>query len=66
MADIDVATQSIVPRESLVRLTHLIYGLHAFSALMGILTSALIVTAFLRDHAAAFTPPVPSSVSQVS
>ena len=47
MADIDVATQSIVPRESLVRLTHLIYGLHAFSALMGILTSALIVTAFV-------------------
>jgi len=47
MADIDVATQSLVPRESLVRLTHLIYGLHAFSALMGILTSAFIVTAFV-------------------
>jgi uncharacterized membrane protein len=47
MADIDVATQTLVPRESLVRLTHLIYGLHAFSALMGILTSAFIVTAFV-------------------
>jgi uncharacterized membrane protein len=33
--------------ESLVRLTHLIYGLHAFSALMGVISSAAIVTAFL-------------------
>ena len=47
MADIDVTTQTVVPSESLVRLTHLIYGLHAFSALMGILSSAFIVTAFL-------------------
>jgi uncharacterized membrane protein len=47
MADIDVATQTVVPRESMVRLTHLIYGLHAFSAVMGILTSAFIVTAFV-------------------
>jgi uncharacterized membrane protein len=31
----------------LVRLTHLIYGLHAFSAVMGIITSATVVTAFL-------------------
>ncbi|MGQ0525585.1 MAG: DUF4870 family protein [Betaproteobacteria bacterium] len=47
MTDIDVATQAVVPRESMVRLTHLIYGLHAFSAVMGILTSAFIVTAFV-------------------
>jgi uncharacterized membrane protein len=33
--------------ESLVRLTHLIYGLHAFSALMGVISTAAIVTAFL-------------------
>jgi uncharacterized membrane protein len=33
--------------DSLVRLTHLIYGLHAFSALMGVISSAAIVTAFL-------------------
>jgi uncharacterized membrane protein len=33
--------------DSLVRLTHLIYGLHVFSALMGVLSSAAIVTAFL-------------------
>jgi len=47
MADIDVSMQTVVPGESLVRLTHVIYGLHAFSALMGILSSAFIVTAFL-------------------
>lgn len=35
------------PREGLVTVTHIIYGLHAFSALSGILSSAFIVTAFL-------------------
>ena len=35
------------PNPGLVRLTHLIYGLHAFSALMGVISSAAIVTAFL-------------------
>lgn len=35
------------PREGLVRLTHIIYGLHAFSAAMGVISSAAIVTAFL-------------------
>src|SRR6185369_12930302 len=35
------------PQENLIRLTHLIYGLHAFSALMGVISSAAIVTAFL-------------------
>lgn len=33
--------------EGLVRLTHLIYALHAFSALMGIVSTAAVVTAFL-------------------
>ena len=33
--------------EGLVRLTHVIYGLHAFSAVMGIVSSAAVVTAFL-------------------
>jgi uncharacterized membrane protein len=37
----------LVPRDSLVTLTHVIYGLHAFSAVTGMLTPALIVTAFL-------------------
>ena len=35
------------PRASLITLTHIIYGLHAFSALTGLISSAFIVTAFL-------------------
>ena len=31
----------------LVRLTHIMYALHAFSALMGVISSAAVVTAFL-------------------
>ena len=43
-----MATPSTPPApENLIRLTHLIYGLHAFSALMGVISSAAIVTAFL-------------------
>ncbi len=34
-------------REGLVRLTHIIYALHAFSAVMGVISSAAVVTAFL-------------------
>lgn len=30
-----------------MRLTHVMYGLHAFSAVMGVLSSAAVVTAFL-------------------
>lgn len=37
----------LVPREGLVTLAHVIYALHAFSAVTGIVSSALIVTAFL-------------------
>ena len=37
----------LVPREGLVTLTHVMYGLHAFSAVTGMLTPALVVTAFL-------------------
>ncbi|MBI4195098.1 MAG: hypothetical protein HY526_08470 [Betaproteobacteria bacterium] len=47
MADIDAATRTAAPPESLVRLTHVVYGLHAFSAVMGVLGPAFIVTAFL-------------------
>ena len=35
------------PRDGLITLTHVMYGLHAFSALTGILSPAFIVTAFL-------------------
>ena len=34
-------------RESLVRLTHVMYALHGFSAVMGLVSSAAVVTAFL-------------------
>ena len=35
------------PNSNLVNLTYLIYGLHLFSAINGVLTSAFVVTAFL-------------------
>jgi uncharacterized membrane protein len=41
------APSGLVPRESLVTLAHVIYGLHAFSALTGLLSPAMILTAFL-------------------
>jgi uncharacterized membrane protein len=41
------APSGLVPREGLVTLAHVIYALHAFSAVTGIASSALIVTAFL-------------------
>jgi uncharacterized membrane protein len=47
MTEIEIRDGSTVPAEGHVRLTHLIYALHAFSALTGVLTAAVIVTAFL-------------------
>lgn len=47
MTDTDVVVAAAAPAESMVRLTHVIYGLHAFSVLMGMLGPAFIVTAFL-------------------
>ena len=47
MADIDAHTGSAVPSSGLVGLTHLIYGLHAFSAIAGVMGAAFVVTAFL-------------------
>lgn len=47
MTEIEIRDGSTVPSEGHVRLTHLIYALHAFSALTGVLTAAVIVTAFL-------------------
>ncbi|HEY7240975.1 MAG TPA: hypothetical protein VH600_17510 [Burkholderiales bacterium] len=37
----------LVPREGLVTVTHVIYALHAFSAVTGLLGAAFVVTAFL-------------------
>lgn len=47
MTDIDGKTLNPLPAEDLVTLTHIIYGLHAFSALTGLTSAAFIVTAFL-------------------
>ena len=41
------APSGLVPSQGLVTLTYVIYGLHAFSAVTGLTTSVLIVTAFL-------------------
>ena len=35
------------PSSGLITLSYIIYGLHLFSALAGVLTSAMVVTAFL-------------------
>lgn len=47
MTDIDAKTGAALPDNDLVTLTHIIYALHAFSALTGILGAAFVVTAFL-------------------
>ena len=47
MTDIEGSTLTVVPAPGLVTLTHVMYGLHAFSAVTGLITAALIVTAFL-------------------
>jgi len=41
------APSVLVPRESLVTVAHVIYALHAFSALTGLVSAAFVVTAFL-------------------
>lgn len=47
MTDIDGKTLSPLPSQDLITLTHVMYALHAFSALAGITTAAFVVTAFL-------------------
>src|SRR2546422_10648152 len=42
-----MATATVEPRESLITVTHVIYGLHAFSLVTGIITAATVVGAFL-------------------
>lgn len=44
----DVSTNSTAqPDQGLITLTHVVYGLHAFSALTGLASAAFVVTAFL-------------------
>jgi uncharacterized membrane protein len=47
MAEIIDETGGLVPRRNLVTLTHVLYALHAVSAVSGLLTPAFIVTSFL-------------------
>lgn len=47
MADYDSKTQLALPVNGLITLTHVVYALHAFSAITGISSAAFIVTAFL-------------------
>jgi uncharacterized membrane protein len=47
MADYDSHTQLALPGSNLVTLTHVVYALHAFSAIVGLTSAAFIVTAFL-------------------
>lgn len=47
MADIDHTSRLAIPSDGQVTLTHAMYALHGFSALMGILGPAFILTAFL-------------------
>ena len=47
MTDIDAVVGAAGPPQGLVTLTHVMYGLHAFSAITGLMSAALVVTAFL-------------------
>jgi uncharacterized membrane protein len=47
VADYDARSGTALPTGGLVTLTHVIYGLHAFSAVAGLVGTMLIVTAFL-------------------
>jgi len=47
MADYDGKTQLALAGSNLITLTHVVYGLHAFSAITGLTTAAFVVTAFL-------------------
>lgn len=47
MPDAHTQTATGQPSESLITLTHIIYGLHAVSLITGIITAATVVGAFL-------------------
>ena len=47
MTDSDGKILNTLPAEDLITLTHIIYGLHLFSALTGLTSAAFVVTAFL-------------------
>ncbi len=41
------ATPTLWPTDSLIKLSHVIYGLHALTVVTGLMTPAFIVTAFI-------------------
>lgn len=47
MPDFDHKTQLALPGSHLITLTHIVYGLHAFSVISGMSSAMFIVTAFL-------------------
>lgn len=47
MQDFATPQAQLQPKEGMIKLTHVMYGLHAFSALTGLVSAAFIVTAFL-------------------
>ena len=47
MPDYDNKTQLALPGSHLITLTHIVYGLHAFSVISGMSSAMFIVTAFL-------------------
>jgi uncharacterized membrane protein len=47
MADPSTQIVESAPSQGMVTLTHVLYAMHGFSALMGVLGTAFIVTAFL-------------------
>ena len=47
MADYDSKTQLALPDSHLITITHVVYGLHAFSLVSGMSSAMFIVTAFL-------------------
>lgn len=47
MADREIITLDAAPSDGLVKLTHIIYGLHAFSIITGLIGAATIVGMFL-------------------
>jgi uncharacterized membrane protein len=47
MSDITVDRSVAAPAPNLITITHVMYALHGFSALMGVLSAATVITAFL-------------------
>lgn len=47
MANNLIPEAQLMPKEGMIKLTHVMYGLHVFSAVTGLVSAAFIVTAFL-------------------